>query len=79
MTPPSPPSGASAGEPAALPAPADIPTPRLPPIVRHDGRGRPIEISGGRLDTLAAQLRFLGDLTRAVHLNLVSQGQGERS
>lgn len=52
-----------------------IPPPILPPIVRHDGRGRPIEISGGRLETLQAQLRFLAELTRAVHLNLVSEGE----
>lgn len=50
--------------------PADIPLPALPPIVRHEGRGRPIEISGGRLDTLQAQLGFLAELARAVQINL---------
>lgn len=49
---------------------ADIPVPALPPIVRHEGRGRPIEISAGRLQTIQAQLAFLAELSRAVTLNL---------
>lgn len=52
-----------------IPTPA-VPPPRLPPIVRHEGRGRPIEIAGGRLQTIQAQLAFLAELARAVTLNL---------
>lgn len=48
----------------------EIATPRLPPIVRHEGRGRPIEIAGGQLQTIQAQLAFLAELARAVTLNL---------
>lgn len=47
-----------------------IPNPVLGPILRHEGRGRPIEISAGRLETLQAQLAFLAELARAVTLNL---------
>lgn len=53
----------------AIPA-SVVPPPRLPPIVRHEGRGRAIEISAGRLETLQAQLAFLAELARAVTLNL---------
>ena len=48
----------------------DIPVPVLGPIVRHEGRGRAIEIAGGRLETLPAQLAFLERLTAAISLNL---------
>jgi hypothetical protein len=53
----------------ATPAP-DIPLPALGPILRHEGRGGPIEIAGGRLETMFAQLAFLAELARAVSLNL---------
>jgi hypothetical protein len=57
-----------------IPAP-EVPTPILPPIVRHEGRGRPIEIAGGRLETIQAQLAFLAELARAIAINLQHDGE----
>jgi len=50
----------------------DIPLPVLGPIIRHEGRGRAIEISAGRLETRKAQLAFLERLTAAINLNLAA-------
>jgi len=54
---------------------AEIPTPVLPPAILHEGRGAPIEIRGGVLQSPAGQLAFLGALMAAIRLNLEEEAR----